>query len=64
MAVENAICPWCGKEVLVTVPNGQYLVQINRSGSQYSDTRKQDCHCPHCNRHFVAETAYHKDFKR
>jgi ribosomal protein S27AE len=64
MAVENAICPYCGKEVLMTVPNGQYLVQINCRGTEYTDTSKQDCHCPHCNCTFVAETAYHKDFER
>ena len=60
MGVENAACPYCGKEVLVTVPMGQRLVQINRSGKTYNDTRAQDCFCSSCRSSFVAETAYIK----
>jgi transposase-like protein len=64
MPVENAVCPYCRKEVLVTVPNGQYLVQINRSETEYVDTSKQDYHCPHCDYNYVTETACHKDLRR
>ena len=63
MAVENAACPHCGKEVLVTVPTGQYLVQVNKSGKEYTDTRRQDCFCSICENFFTAETAYLKDFE-
>ena len=60
MAVENAACPFCGREVLVTVPSGQYLVQINRyqHSKTYSTTNLQSCFCSKCKRHFYAETAF------
>lgn len=28
MAVENIVCPHCGKEALATIPSGQHLIRI------------------------------------
>ena len=56
MAVEKVACPWCGELAWATIPDGQRLVQINKSGTRFGYTFDQTCSCKECGRDFVAET--------
>ena len=66
MAVENVVCPKCGREALATVPMGQRLISVNDAisgagpeahGADYYSRSK----CTHCKSSFYVFTA---DLKR
>jgi DNA-directed RNA polymerase subunit RPC12/RpoP len=57
MAVENAICPYCGKQVGVTVPSGQKFLKVSTSTHFVSSGKHwQDSRCIHCKRKFYTLT--------
>ncbi|GAF70116.1 unnamed protein product [marine sediment metagenome] len=63
MGTENAVCPRCGKEVLVTVPSGHRLWSIVEN-PQYDAAAHEDdetlatqmSRCSYCNSSFGAVT--------
>ncbi len=63
MGTENAVCPYCGEVVLVTVPSGHRLWSIVQN-PEYDAAHNEDdkrlstqwSRCPHCNRSFGAVT--------
>ncbi len=58
MGVENAACPHCGKQALVTVPSGQIFIRVIRTRLSAQDRYNcQHCVCPNCGSRFFAETA-------
>ena len=56
MAIENVVCPNCGREALATLPAGQRLLEIWKEHKSYSDAYTQTCRCKSCGRTFFAIT--------
>ena len=60
MAIENVICPRCGRETLATVPSDHRLVRVVEN-AKYDcrfdkDCVTQYCRCSKCNESFGAVT--------
>jgi len=56
MAIENVVCPRCGREAFATIPSGQRLIEIFDYHKTYSNTNTQTCNCKNCGRNFYAVT--------
>jgi len=63
MGVENAVCPYCGKEIIVTVPAGHRLRNIVQNPKYNPASHEGDkklttqwSKCSHCNHEFGAVT--------
>lgn len=58
MGVENAACPWCGRQTLVTVPMGQYLLQVSQWGwkGRPKGHYVQTASCQSCKKTFYVMT--------
>ena len=60
MAIENVICPRCGRETLATVPSGHRLVRVVENAKYDCSSDRgcvtQWCRCSKCKDSFGAVT--------
>lgn len=63
MSVENAICPFCGREVKVTVPSNSILIRVVRNPNFAGTYISKRCatqwsYCIYCKKSFGAVTQF------
>jgi hypothetical protein len=60
MAIENVVCPRCGRETIATIPSGQKLVRVvanpEYNGRDDPKCVVQMCKCSKCSNSFGAVT--------